>query len=42
MDLAEVEIVVECDEKETCDFIEERMPAGAKRSHRAFHRDGAR
>lgn len=26
MDLAEVEIIVECDEKETCDFIEDRMP----------------
>ena len=26
MDLAEVEIIVECDEKETCEFIEDRMP----------------
>ena len=25
MDLAEVEVVIECDEKETCEFIEERM-----------------
>lgn len=26
MNLAEIEIVVDCDEKETCEFIEDRMP----------------